>query len=330
VTSIASFTTTPPASGAVSRINVVSDTAFVTLGDEGGSAELDADWRTNSGDVTCNDPPPDEFLPPPRDGGCTFLRCNSNDITGSGFAGVAIQPVIDSISPDRALVGQPVDVVIRGSGFSRSPSVSAGSGISVTISSATGTQINARFNISINDQGGDHTVVVQSSNGLWALGDFFVQIPSRLGRFNYPPGAPDGYGPLTLTSDTNNEDRDVNGNTILTNQCGVYRNLVYELKDQQGQPIAQPFDITETFSNYTGFSTLPGDMHAHSSAGLIQDNQYIGKTLPNCLGSNNNESFDQRFIVTLGGRAFSLTTVVHISRGRFSGNYVVDVTTTTP
>jgi hypothetical protein len=222
-------------------------------------------------------------------------------------------------------------VTITGTQFASGATINVGTGITVsnkTVNSST--SITADFVVAANATGGNHSVSVtvngKTSNSL----NFYVQIPTSLARFDYPQGAPAGYGPLTLTSTTNNEDRDVNGNVILTNQCGVYRNLVYELKDQAGQPITQPFDIRETFSSYSGFSTLPGDVNAHSSQGLIQDNQYVGKTLPNCLASNNNESFDQQFIVTIGGRTFSLTTLVHIARGRFSGNYAVDVTTTNP
>jgi hypothetical protein len=57
---------------------------------------------------------------------------------------------------------------------------------------------------------------------------------------------------------------------------------------------------------------------------------FIGKTLPGCLGLNDNESFDQSFVVTISGRQYPLTTVNHISRGRFSGAYKVDVSITTP
>jgi len=156
-------------------------------------------------------------------------------------------------------------------------------------------------------------------------------MPSKLERFDYP-GVPNGYGPLTLTSNTNNEVRDVNGNILpgFTNQCGVYRNLVYELEDQEGESITQPFDITETFSNYSGVASLPANRQGHSSTGLLQDTMYFGKTLPDCPGLNDNESFDQRFFVTIGVTQYNLSTVVHISRGRSSGNWFVDVTTTTP
>lgn len=136
-----------------------------------------------------------------------------------------------------------------------------------------------------------------------------------------------------LTANTNNEVRDVNGNAIpgFTNQCGVYRNLVYELKDQEGESITQPFDFTESFSNYSGVSTTPSDLSGHSSEGLVQDTMYFGKTLPNCPGANDSETFNQSFSIRIGNSSpYSLSTIVHVSRGRSSGNYFVDVTTTTP
>jgi len=265
---------------------------------------------------------------------CVGGHCYHTYDTETAYAAFNVRPKINSITPGRGLVGNTIAVSIDGQGFGVFPTVNAGNGITSTVNFANSTSfhIDASFAIASNASGGNQSVSVtvggQTSNSM----NFFVQIPTALGRFDFPPGAPGGYGPLTLTSNTNNEVRDVNGNVIpgFTNQCGVYRNLVYELKDQEGQSITQPFDFTETFSNYTGVSTLPKPLSGHSSVGLVQDTQYFGKTLPDCLGPNDNESFDQRFIVTVGGTQFSLSTVVHIARGRASGNWFVDVTTTTP
>lgn len=249
----------------------------------------------------------------------------------TGSEPVDVRPHIDSITPSRGLIGNTIAVSIDGHGFGINPTVNAGTGIIVTVNFANSTSfhIDASFAVSSTAAGGNHGVTVtvsgQTSNSM----NFFVQIPSSLARFDYP-GATNGYGPLTLTSSTNNEVRNVVGAVLLTNQCGVYRNLVYELKDQQGQSIAQPYDFTETFSNYSGVSTTPGPVNGHSSTGLVQDTMYFGKTLPDCPGPDDNESFDQRFIVTISGTPFSLSTLVHISRGRSSGNWFVDVTTTTP
>jgi hypothetical protein len=162
--------------------------------------------------------------------------------------------------------------------------------------------------------------------------------PKKLVRFDYTaysPGAPNGYGPLILTADTNNEVRNVKNEVKQTNQCGVYRNLVYELTDVNGTAITPAYSITEKFSNYQHSSsytsgTTPSDfMTSISANGLVQDTMYLGKTLPSCLGPDDNESFDQSFVVTLNGTQYTLTTVNHVSRGRFAGVYKVDVTITT-
>lgn len=206
----------------------------------------------------------------------------------------------------------------------------AGNGVTASgVSFNSSTLLTASFQVASDAIEGNHAVTVTTNNVTSNGVNFFVQIPGRLARFNFS-GAPDGYGPLTLTSSTNNEVRNVVGAVLLTNQCGVYRNLVYELKDQQGQSLPIPFSFTETFSNYSGVASTPADLSGQSSSGLVQDTHYFGKTLPNCPGSNDNEAFDQRFIVTVAGREFNLSTVVHISRGRFSGVWKVDVTTTTP
>jgi hypothetical protein len=163
--------------------------------------------------------------------------------------------------------------------------------------------------------------------------------PTKLVRFDYTaasPGAPSGYGPLLLTANTNNEVRDVTNAVKQTNQCGAYRNLVYELQAQNGTAITSAYQITEKFSNYahsTSYTsgTKPADFTTNISAnGLVQDLMYLGKPLPACLGSDDNESFDQSFVVTISGTQYTLTTVNHVSRGRFAGTYKVDVTITTP
>src|SRR5262249_34589749 len=126
-------------------------------------------------------PPCDFFLPIIIITICEFL-CNPEP---------AIPPHIDSISPDRALVGSPVDVVIRGSFFGNTPTLTVDSGITAQITSASSSQINARFNISIDDAGGNHLVFVQSSNGLISNGaNFFVQFPSSLTMLLAGPAVP--------------------------------------------------------------------------------------------------------------------------------------------
>jgi hypothetical protein len=265
------------------------------------------------------------------------LNCIYNGSYPVGDGGpIDVSPQIGSLEPARGLVGSTTEVLITGKfGSSPNPTVQvAGTGVTASVSRSDSVEIRVNFAVAESATAGNHAVTVkingQTSNSV----NFFVQIPSKLVRFSYP-GTTNGYGPLVLTSSTNNDVLDLEGNILLPNQCGVYRNLAYQIVDQEGQPIVQEGQsitvaVTETFSNYSGVSTLPGDITRNTSTGLVQDTQYFGKTLPNCLGLNDNETMDQGFKVKIGNTSFPLSTVVHLVRGRFSGIYKIDVTTTTP
>src|SRR2546430_9994167 len=138
---------------------------------------------------------------------------------------------------------------------------------------------------------------------------------------------------MKICADTNNQVKDVKNQVKLGNQCGAYRNLVYELLDENGDPITEAYSITENFSNYSSSpsSSAPSsDTKNISANGIINDTMYIGKTLPACLGSDDFESFNQTFVVTMNGQTYNLTTVVQVTRGRTNGAYYVDVVTATP
>ncbi len=106
---------------------------------------------------------------------------------------------------------------------------------------------------------------------------------------------------------------------------------MYELVDQEGQSIVQPYSITETFSKYQGVDQIPPPFTVSIGANdLVQDTVYMGRNAPYCLGPEDHESFQQNFSVTVGGGFYLLTTTVSISRGRFSGIYRVDVSIINP
>src|SRR5262249_34965847 len=147
----------------------------------------------------------------------------------------------------------------------------------------------------------------------------------------HPPGAPNGKGDVIIITD--GEVKDSDGNTLLQHQCGVYRDLVYQLMDQQNpaQPIGDAFTIKETFTDYSGSGSAPTDVTVSIGAGHpVGDVQYFGRAAPNCPGADDHDTFKQHFTVTLNGHDYTLTTVVTISRGRFSGTYKCDVDITTP
>jgi hypothetical protein len=70
-------------------------------------------------------------------------------------------------------------------------------------------------------------------------------------------------------------------------------------------------------------STFTGD-------GSVTDIQLFGTHAPTCPWSNDHESFDMSFSVTIGGTVFNISTVQHIDRGNFSGVAKVDASITTP
>ncbi len=90
-----------------------------------------------------------------------------------------LTPRLDQISPERGLIGSTINVTISGARFGSNPTVNVGgSGIAVTITSRTDTQIAANFAIATTAGAGAHAVTVtangQTSNSI----NFFVQVPT--------------------------------------------------------------------------------------------------------------------------------------------------------
>jgi hypothetical protein len=151
-----------------------------------------------------------------------------------------------------------------------------------------------------------------------------VVIPKHLAPLDFPPRAPNGYGPLIVITD--DQVLDMAGNPIpgKDHQCGVYRNLAYEATDQNGNPFNYPYVITETFTDYQGPASAPSPLSFSISSNAVGDTIYIGKRAPACLGPDEHESFKQHFSVRYNNKDYPLTTVVSISRGRYNGVYQVD------
>jgi hypothetical protein len=119
---------------------------------------------------------------------------------------------------------------------------------------------------------------------------------------------------------------------LLTNQCGVYENFLFQMVDQQGTPITNgTVTITEVFSNITN---PPGPTPSVSTLDLSfegqGDTQALTHTAPTCLATNENQALDMTWTATVGTHTYSLTTFVHITKGNFSGTLNVTSTITTP
>ena len=247
------------------------------------------------------------------------------DVLAEAFCEILARRV-DSVSPERALIGQPVDVVINGSGFGTgTPTVSAGSGITVSnVQLINSGEVRARFTIATNAPGGNHAVSVTTSLGQTTTinGNFFVQIPTRLRRDILAQTVVIDPGPGDVVNSF--------GVVTATNRCGGYRNVTYTLVDQQGEVILLAVPITETIDNYQGPPEIaPQDKTVFTSSGVIGDTLGLTGPHPTCPPPFS-LSFNQRFRVDTSP-SFQLSTVNSVSMSKSSsGSYTIAVNMTTP
>jgi len=246
----------------------------------------------------------------------------------SGSASGSVKPTITSVSPAQGLIGTTISgITITGAGFGTTPTVNAGTGITVTYGSKSDTSITANFVVATNATAGNHSVTVTAGGQTSAAKTFYVQVPSKLSISS--------TGSLITITDGNVVD--YYDNILRTHRCGVYRNVVSALRDQQGGTIlGGDFTLTESFSNYsTTLIPNPGapptqSFDENTSIQVLADTQFFGFVAPGCPASNDHEAFDQSFGITIGSTSFPLSTVYHIERGKYSGTYKVDVTVKTP
>lgn len=124
--------------------------------------------------------------------GSTFSRGSVTLRTPQSYkvcplAGLTPQGVVDSspkitgLTPSRGLIGTSVPVIISGAGFATTGvSVSAGTGISVAVTSSTSERIEANFTVAANAPAGKHSVSVTVAGKTSNSKDFFVQVPTSL------------------------------------------------------------------------------------------------------------------------------------------------------
>ena len=241
-----------------------------------------------------------------------------------------VLPTISSISVTQGLIGTTIhNITIQGNGLSGG-TVDAGTGITATVTSSTSTQIQADFAIGSTASAGNHVVSV-AVNGQSTYADlsFYVQIPSRLTINSI-------QAPVLVN---NQSVFDFYGNLVRTNECGIYRDVQYNLVDQAGNNIiGGDFDLTENFSNYSTSNpntTKPPSQTfvQNTSVQLLADTQGYISPSPACPGQNDHEGFDQTFVITVPSQSAShypLSTVVHVDRGGYSGTGKVDISITTP
>lgn len=176
----------------------------------------------------------------------TGCVCNST-ASDSAYAAVTVTPSISSISPSRGLIGATTSVTISGKGFGTSPTVNAGSGITVTINgSPTNTQINSSFAVASSAPSGNHSVTVTAGGQTSGRVNFYVQVPST-------------FNALSVTS-TNLG--------CATGTAGTGAQVQYQALDQaspgtainvSGMTPQEHFTVngTEAFAGFRAFATPP-------------------------------------------------------------------------
>lgn len=234
---------------------------------------------------------------------------------------------VSGISPAQGLVGTAISVTISGSGFVTGASINAGSNISVTnVKVSASNQITATFTLTDSSSaGGNQSVTVASGGQTSSSLTFYAQVPSKMSMSNYEG----------LVLITNGNVLDYFGNVLASNECGGYRDIAYNLLDQkEGTILGGNFTLTESFSNYSttvaGLTVPPPESSTqNTSIQTLADTQFFGTKAPSCPGSNDHESFNQSFSVTVGSTTYPLSTVNQITRGEYAGTFHVDVTVVT-
>jgi hypothetical protein len=227
-----------------------------------------------------------------------FYDCSMQ--TMSDTSPVTVKPVIDSISPMRGLIGATTNVTITGDGLGSNPSVNAGSGISVTVSSATSTQISASFIIATDAAAGNHSVTVTVSGQTSNAVNFFVQVPTSLSVLSVvalPTGTSGDYGctpseDFGIQASVNYRVNDQSGVAVASSEMRPQEQLLNLVVngDNKGNPSPDWRDI--------GPSRISGTSQFTSSSGTFLDAPYGA-----CSSGPVTVTFTQPISVLVGSQA---------------------------
>lgn len=265
------------------------------------------------------------------------LECLDGGFNFADTGGSADVLKVNSVTPDRALIGSSPRITISGRGFgdSSTTSVEGDNGLTVDNEHNFGvndTQISANMTIAANATPGQHTLTVHVGD-VDATVHFFVQIPKALLRQAFPSEyqshvAQDTTGVSTLVTLTDGSVTGFDGQVFeapvgspLTHRCGGYRLFLYQLVDQEGKPIKPGSNVTvtvnETFTDQSGDSVanvFKGSAPTND-VGYVADVNGLLTSAGSCLTQAYSSTSKQHFSATVGSITppFSLTTVVQIT-----------------
>lgn len=177
-------------------------------------------------------------------------------------------PKITSISPAKGPIGATTSVTLSGQGFRTSPSVNAGSGITVTINSKSDTQIQASFAISSSASGGNRSVTVTAAGQTSNTVNFYVQVPTSVAVISTTVQGPAVCSP---------------------GFAGWSRTVTLGLRDQSNNPIklggiTMADNITTGSPNSCGVSNSKTGQFPTDANGRWPDTYFICSTA--CAGGN--------------------------------------------
>jgi hypothetical protein len=260
-------------------------------------------------------------------------------------ASVTAKPSISSLDPSRGLIGQTIRVTVVGTGFVAPAGVNVDGGVdkgvNATVISIGPRSIVADFAVKADALAGNHPVTVTANGPTSNSVNFFVQTPKSLVRQDYQPApparqAPGGVSQLYVITDGDIVHLDGTVDPGQQHRCGAYRNYLYQLMDQGGQPIKQVIIVDEKFPS-SGYSGPPGLKRTDGPAetnnvGWLEDLNALTTPAGSCLTADPNSTMTQNFSVTIGTTTYNLTTVVKITLkyDPTTNTYTVDNAITTP
>ena len=165
-------------------------------------------------------------------------------------------------------------------------------------------QILATFKIAANAAQGNRQVKVKVRGVVSNALDFLIQVPDavkvetmgELQKIDPGPGAVTGPA----------------GNTILTNQCGAYRTMVYQLVDKGGTAIKDQATMREIVIDTSTNQTVKDKPYDTDESGRFGDVIGLTANYPACPSVGTNINLRQTFTAKIGDKTFNLSTVRNI------------------
>lgn len=194
-----------PASGYV--VWSSSDTSVATINSSGvattysaGTTFISAHWQANNWEYVDHTPcdPETGICGGFQGGGQPMGSCDYQPLTAEPQTTYSAKPRVTSTSPNKGLIGQPINVTITGVGFVFGSTVAVGGGVVQNVTIQSSTTITANYTSNDDASGGNHGVTV-TSNGQTSTNNvnFYIQIPTSLQVLSVttlPTGTTGDYG----------------------------------------------------------------------------------------------------------------------------------------